>query len=61
MAFAFPAMSSEWERVFSKASYIIAARKSNPSSDVVEREECLCSWISSEVVELTTPVEIGIE
>lgn len=57
--FAIPAMSSECERGLSKASYTIAARRSSLSSDIVEGGECLRSWISSKVVELATPVELG--
>lgn len=57
--FAIPAMSSECELALSKASYTIAARRSSLSSDIVEGGECLRSWISSKVVELATPVELG--
>lgn len=59
--FAIPAMSSECERTFSNASYTIAARRSNLSSDIVERRECLRSWISSEVVQITTSVEVRMD
>ncbi len=34
--FPIPAMSSECERSFSKASYTISARRSNLSNDIVE-------------------------
>lgn len=39
--FAIPAMSSECERSFSKASYTISARRSNLSNDIVESGEAL--------------------
>ena len=39
--FAIPAMSSECEQAFSKASYKISARRSNLSSDIVEGGETL--------------------
>lgn len=39
--YAIPAMSSECERGFSKASYTISARRSNLSNDIVESGEAL--------------------
>ena len=53
--FAVPAMSSECERAFSKASYTIAVRRSNVSGDIVEAGECLRSWISAGIVQIKTP------
>ena len=53
--FAVPAMSSECQRAFSKASYIIAARQSNLTGDIVEADECLRSWISARIVQIKTP------
>ena len=41
--FAVPAMSSECEMVFSRASYTIAARRGNLNSDIVEAGETLHS------------------
>ena len=54
--FAIPAMSSECERSFSKASYTIAARRSNLNGEIIEAGEALRSWVISDVVELSTPV-----
>ena len=53
--FAIPAMSSECERIFSKASYTISARRSNLSNDIVESGEALRSWVSAGVVKLGAP------
>ena len=53
--FAIPAMSSECERSFSKASYTISARKSNLGNDIVEAGEVLRSWVSANVVVLSAP------
>ena len=53
--FAIPAMSSECERSFSKASYTISARRSNLSNDIVESGEALRSWVSAGVVKLGAP------
>lgn len=53
--FAVPAMSSECEQAFSKASYTIAARRSNLSGDIVEAGEYLRSWISAGIVQIKTP------
>ncbi len=41
--FAIPAMSSEFEPSFSKASYTISARRSNLSNDIMENGEALRS------------------
>ena len=53
--FAIPAMSSECERSFSKASYTIAARRSNLNGEIIEAGEALQSWVISDVIELSTP------
>lgn len=47
--FAIPAMSSECERAFSKASHTISARRSNLSQEIIERGEVLRSWINAGV------------
>lgn len=51
--FAIPAMSSECERSYCKASYTISARKSNLGNDIVEAGEVLRSWVSANVVVLS--------
>ena len=53
--FAIPAMSSECEQAFSKASYKISARRSNLSSDIVEGGETLRSWVSAGVIKMGAP------
>ena len=53
--FAIPAMSSECEQSFSKASYTISARRSNLSNDIVETGETLRTWVSACVVKLGAP------
>ena len=53
--FAIPAMSSEYERAFSKTSYTIAMWQSNFSGDIVEAGEDLWSWISARIVQIKTP------
>ena len=50
--FAAPAMSSEYERVFNKASYTVAARRSDLP---VEAGECLRSCISANIVQVKIP------
>ena len=52
--FAIPAMSSECERCFSKASYTISARRRNLGNDIVEAE-VLRSWVSADMVVLSAP------
>lgn len=56
--FAIPAMSSECERAFSKASYTISARRSNLSQEIIEGGDILRSWINAGVVKLSAPVDI---
>ena len=51
--FAIPAISSEYEQSFSKASYTISARRSNLSNDIVESGEELHSWISAGMMKLS--------
>lgn len=53
--FAVPAMSSECEREFSKASYKIIPRRSQPSVDILEAGETLRSWINSGIVNVGVP------
>lgn len=53
--FAVPAMPSECEQAFSKASYTFVARRSNLTGDIVEAGECLRSWISAGIVQIKTP------
>ncbi len=53
--FAIPAMSSECERSFSKASYTISAQRSNLSNDIVEAGEVLRLWVSTNMVILSAP------
>ncbi len=53
--FAIPAMSSECEWSFSKASYTISAWRSNLGNDIVEAEEVLRSWVSTNMVVLNAP------
>lgn len=53
--FAVPAMSSECERAFSKASYAITPRRSPLSVDIVEAGETLRSWINSGIVNVGLP------
>ena len=48
-------MSSEYERFFSKASYIIAARRSDLPGDIVEAGKSLRSSISADIVQVKTP------
>ncbi len=50
--FAISAMSSEYERSFSKANYTISAPRSNLSNDIVESGEALRSWVSAGFVKL---------
>ncbi len=59
--FAIPAMSSECERAFSKASYTISARRSNLSSDIVEGGETFRSWVSAGVIKMRAPAIDEIE
>lgn len=54
--FAIPAMSSECERSFGKASYTISARQSNSSNHIVESGEALRSWVSAGGVNLDVPL-----
>lgn len=56
--FAIPAMSSECERAFSKASYTISARWSNLSQEIIGGGEVLRLWINAGVVKLSAPVDI---
>lgn len=51
--FAISAMSSECERSFSEASYIISARRSNLVNYSFEAGEVLKSWVSAKVVILS--------
>ncbi len=50
--FAIPAMSSECEQSFNKASYTISARRSNLSNDIGKSGVILRSWVSAGVVKL---------
>ena len=50
--FAIRAMSSEYERSFTKASYTLSARRSNLSNDIAESGEALRSWVSAGVMKL---------
>ncbi len=54
-SFAIPAMSSECERSFSKPSYTISAQGSNLGNDIVEVEEVLRSWVSTNMVVISAP------
>lgn len=56
--FTIPAMSSECERAFSKASCTISACRSNLSQEIIEGGEVLRSWINAGVVKLSAPVDI---
>jgi hypothetical protein len=47
---AIPAMSTECERVFSKAGYTLSPRRSRLGSDILEAGECLKSWLHREMV-----------
>lgn len=52
---AIPAMSSECERSFSKASYTISAWRSTLGNDTVEAGEVLRSWVSADMVVSSAP------
>ena len=53
-----PAMSSESERVFSKAGYSLAPRRSGLEADILEASECLRSWLTKGVVVLNETPEL---
>ncbi len=53
--FAISAMSSKYDRSFSKASYTISARRSNLGNDIVEAGEVLRSYLSTNMVVLSAP------
>ena len=54
--FAIPAISSECERSFNKASYTIATWKNNLNRKLIEAGKALRLWVISNVIELFTPV-----
>ena len=56
--FVVPAISSECERAFSKASYSITPRRSQLGIDIVEAGETLRSWINAGVISVGVPEDL---
>jgi hypothetical protein len=47
-----PAMSSECERAFSKAGYMVTGRRNGVEADIIEATEMLRSWVKAGVVSM---------
>ena len=48
--FAIPGMSSECERVFSRAKKMITDERWHLSADTIEADQCLKNWLRNNVV-----------
>lgn len=45
-----PAMSAEWERVFSSCKKMIAHDRNGPADDIIQATECLKAWWAREII-----------
>ena len=46
-----PAMSTEWERVFSSAKKLLTPEKNQLAEDIIEACECLKAWWKKELIQ----------